>query len=111
MKKLNKILIVILILLAILAASITAYAVTKRTPAEITADLTQKSVEEIIEERFESGKTYGQINYEYDEGAWEKFRDEMLENKKAILDKRVDDGILGREKADEILKNIAGILP
>ncbi len=30
----------------------------------------------------------------------------MLENKKAILNKRVDDGILSREEADEILQNI-----
>lgn len=106
MKKLNKILIAILVLLAILAASITAFAVTKRTPAEIAADFAGKSVEEIVEERFESGKTYGQIAYEYDEDAWKNFRNEMLENKKAILDKSVDDGILSREEADEILKNI-----
>lgn len=76
MKKLNKILIASLILLAILAVSITAYAITVKTPAE------------------------------YNEFDWEKFREEMLEIKKAVLDKRVNDGILSREEADEILQNI-----
>jgi hypothetical protein len=43
---------------------------------------------------------------EYDEDALEEFRNEMLENKKAILDERVNDGILSEEEADEILKYI-----
>lgn len=81
MKKLNKILIVSLLLLSILAASITAFAFTERTP-------------------------YCQITDEYSDADREKFREEMLENKKAILNKRVDDGILSREEADEILQNI-----
>ena len=37
---------------------------------------------------------------------WEEFRNEMLENKKAILKERVDDGTLTQEEADQFLANI-----
>lgn len=38
----------------------------------------------------------------YDEGIWQEFHDEMLKNKKAFLDEKVDDGIITQEEADEI---------
>ena len=106
MKKLNKALIFSLVLIMVLAASITVYAFTVRTPAEIIADLTGKGTEEVAEIRYESGKTYGEIAYEAGEDTWEKFRGEMLENRRALLDQRAKEGILTQEEADEILENI-----
>jgi len=74
----NKILIIGLVLLIILATSITVFAITGRT----------------------------QTAYDESEDTWEKFRDEMFENKKAFIEERVKDGTLTREEADEILENI-----
>lgn len=74
----NKILIIGLVLLIILATSITVFAITGRT----------------------------QTAYDESEDTWEKFRDEMFENKKAFIEERVKDGTLTQEEADEILKNI-----
>ncbi|HQB64191.1 MAG TPA: DUF2680 domain-containing protein [Sedimentibacter sp.] len=105
MKKFNKTLIVSLVLLIVLAASITVYAFTFKTPAEIVGGLTGKSTEEVAELR-SAGKTYGQIAYDDSEETWKQFRDEMLENKKAILKERVEEGILTQEEADKILENI-----
>ena len=74
----NKILIIGLVLLIILATSITVLAIT---------GITQTAQDE-------------------SEDTWEKFRDEMFENKKAFIEERVKDGTLTQEEADEILKNI-----
>ena len=102
----KKVLIVVLILVLILATSITASAFAGRTPAEIVASLTGKTTEEVVDLRYESGKTYGQMAYEVNEDAWKEFREEMLQNKKAILKERVDEGILTQEEADEIISNM-----
>ncbi len=104
--KTNKILIIALVLIMILAATVTAFAFTGRRPTEILAGLTGKTNEELAQMRYESGRTYGQIAYEEGEEVWEEFRDEMLENKKAILEERVTNGYLTQEEADEILNNI-----
>ena len=114
----NKIIIIALVLIMILAASVTAFAFTARTSTEtfagftgripigILGGLTKKGNEDLAQIRYESGKTYGQIAYEEGEDVWEEFRDEMLENKKAFIKERVDQGYLTQEEADEILKNI-----
>ncbi len=102
----KKVLILVFILVLILATSITAFAFTGRTPAEIVAGLTGKTTEEVADLRYESGKTYGQMAYEVSEDAWEDFREEILENKKAILKEKVADGTLTQEEADEILSNM-----
>lgn len=105
MKKFNKILIAGLVLLVIFATSITAFAFTGRIPVEIVSGLTGKTAEEVAEIK-STGKTYGQIAYDAGEDVWEEFRNEMLENKKAILKERVDDGTLTQEEADQFLANI-----
>lgn len=69
------------------------------TPADIAADLTGKSVTEVNQERAE-GKTYGAIAQEADK--LDEFKEEMLEQKKAILDQRVKEGLLTQEEADEV---------
>ena len=106
MKKFNKTFIVSLVLLIVLATSITAYAFTIRTPAEIVAELTGKSAEEVAEIRYESGKTYGQIAYDESDDTLEQFKEEILENRKAILNERVEEGVLTQEEDDKILEDI-----
>ncbi|PKM83230.1 MAG: hypothetical protein CVU89_00280 [Firmicutes bacterium HGW-Firmicutes-14] len=73
------------------------------TPADIAAGLTGKTVEELRTERA-AGKTYGTIAKEA--GKLEEFKVQMLEQKKAILEQRVNDGRLTPEKAEEILNAI-----
>lgn len=103
MKNLNKILIIGLVLLTILSLSITAFAFTRKFPAGIISDLTGKSIDDIADN---SKKTYGQIIFDYDEELWEEFREEMLRNKIAIIEKRVEEGVLTSEEAKEIISNI-----
>lgn len=94
-----------IIAVAIGAASVVAFAASAYdTPAEAVAGLTGKTVESVTAERAETGKTYGQIAA--DAGKLEEFKDEMLEMKKEVLDQKVADGVLTRERADEILAAI-----
>lgn len=102
--KLNKIIIAGLTVFTIAATSITAFAFTYNTPADIVANLTGKTADEVTEQRYEFGKTYGQIAY--DEGAWEEFKEEMLQSKKAFLDEKVKEGTLTQEQADEYYNNM-----
>lgn len=102
----NKILIIGLVLIMVLAATVTAFAFTGGRPVEILAGLTGKNTDDLAQARYESGKTYGQLAYEESEEVWEEFRDEMLENRKAIFKERVAEGYLTQEEADEILENI-----
>lgn len=74
------------------------------TPAEAAAGVTGKTVEVVTAEKQASGKTYGTIAN--DAGKLEEFKTEMLELKKATLAKRVADGTLTQEKAEEILTSI-----
>lgn len=79
------------------------YAAATKTPADIAAGLAGKSVSDVNKERAE-GKTYGTIAKEA--GKLEEFKAQMLEQKKAILDQRVKDGILTKQQADEIYNSI-----
>lgn len=101
MKKMTKIVAVIAIAGMIGAAGV-AYAATK-TPAEIAAGLTGKSVEELNQERA-NGKTYGTIANEA--GKLDEFKKQMLENKKEILDQRVQEGRMTQENANRIYNQI-----
>lgn len=83
--------------MAMLGATGAAYAATTRTPADIASDLTGKSVETLYQERSE-GKTYGQIAN--DAGQLEAFRNQMMEQKKVILDEQVAEGRLTQDQAD-----------
>lgn len=91
-------------IIGLLGVTGTAYAaVTGKTPAEITAGLTGQTVEQVIAERA-SGKTYGTIAAEA--GKLEEFKAQTLEQKKAILDQRVADGILTQAQADTIYNSL-----
>lgn len=98
MKNYKKLLAVITAI-GILGAAGAVYAAASKTPAEIASGLTGKSIEEVNTERA-SGKTYGTMAKEA--GKLDEFKSQMLEQKKAILDQKVKDGIMTQERADEI---------
>ncbi len=102
MKKMLSPLLIITILLV--AATGVWASTTTKTPAEIFADLTGQTVEEAYEQRAEEGKSFGQLASEVDK--LEEFTAEMLENKKGLIQKRVDEGLLTQEEADEFIAAI-----
>ncbi len=91
-------------ILIISATSIFVFAASYNSPAEVAAAVTGKSVDEVIAERMETKKTYGTIAKESD--ALEEFKNEILLMKKAILEEKVKDGTITREKADEVIRVI-----
>ena len=98
MKNMKK-LIAVIAVVGVLGTAGVAYAATVKTPAEIAAALTGKTVEEVNKDRA-AGETYGTIANEA--GKLDEFKSQMLEQKKAVLDQRVKDGILTQQQADEI---------
>lgn len=91
--------------LAMGITSMTVFAAAKYdSPEEALAGITGKSVEEITEERFDQGKTYGEIAAEA--GKLDEFKEELFEQKKEVIEDRVTEGNLSRERADQILENI-----
>ncbi len=84
------------------AVSIT-YAAMAKTPAEIATELTGISAQELQVQR-QQGKTYGEIARQA--GVSEAFKEQMMTEKKAILDKRVADGKLTQAQADEIVSRM-----
>lgn len=95
--KFKKKMIAVVATLGIFAVAGTAYAAEFKTPADIVSGLTGKTVEEVTAERY-AGKTYGTLANEA--GELEQFKQEMLEQKKVILDQRVEEGTLTQEQAD-----------
>lgn len=83
------------------ALSAAAFATTVYSPAEILANLTGKTTTQVYELR-EDGKTFGQIADE--NGVYESFKNDMLENKKAIIDQRVQEGSLTAEQGEAFKK-------
>jgi hypothetical protein len=105
MTKIKKMLTVGGIVLAVGATSITTFAASiYKTPAEAAAGLSGKTVEQVVQEKTETGKTYGTIAK--DAGKLDEFKAEAIQIKKDVLEKKVADGTLTREKADEIIKAV-----
>jgi len=102
MKNFKKV-VVLATVIGVLGISGVVYAADIKTPADITAALTGKTVTGVYEERAE-GKTYGTIASEA--GKLEEFKAQMLEQKKAILEQRVKDGVMTQEQADQLLTRI-----
>lgn len=102
LKDLKKLL-VVAIVVGLIGAAGAAYAAVVKTPAEITAELTGKTVSELYQERSQ-GKTYGAIANEA--GKLEEFKAQMLEQKRIVLEERVNEGTLTREQADNIYNTI-----
>lgn len=89
----------------ILLISTTVFAVSKyNSPAEAVAGLTGRSVDSVVQERRDTEKTYGTIAKEA--GKLEEFKEEKIEVRKASLAKKVADGKITEEKANEYLETI-----
>lgn len=91
--------------LAMGVTSLTVFAAAEYdSPQEALAGITGKTIEEIDDERYEEGKTFGEIAAEA--GKLDEFKEELFEQKKEIIEERVAEGSLSRENADEILERI-----
>lgn len=102
MKNLKKIAGIGVAVLVVSAASVNALAASSyNTPAETVAGLTGKSVESVTAEKVETGSTYGALADEY--GVFDQFKTQMLEQKKALLDEKVEAGTITQERADAII--------
>ncbi len=84
---------------AVLVSAGAVFASEFKRPVEIASELTGQSVESLREQRL-AGETYGEIVEAYE--VRDAFRAKMLEQKKAILDERVESGSLTQEEADKI---------
>lgn len=102
MKNMKKI-IAVIAAVGVLGTAGVAYATATKTPAEIAAALAGKTVEEVNKDRA-AGETYGTIVNEA--GKLDEFKEQMLEQKKLILDQRVKDGTLTQQQADDIYNAI-----
>ena len=98
MKNSKKILAAALVLV-LLGGGGAVYAATTASNLDVLADATGKSVEALVENR-EEGETLGSIAAE--EGKLEEFKAGMLENRKAVIAQRVEEGRLTQEEANEI---------
>ena len=103
MRKLKKLTKLIIGGVMVLSLGAVAFADSLMTPAQIYSDVTGKSVEEAYEDR-QSGKTYGQLAQE--EGKYEEFKEQLLENRKELLEERVAEGTMTREQADSIIERM-----
>ncbi|KDR96243.1 Protein of unknown function [Peptoclostridium litorale DSM 5388] len=103
MKKLKKLTKIIIGGVMVISLGAVAFADSVMTPAQVYSDVTGKTVEEAYEDR-QSGKTYGELAQE--EGKYEEFKEQLLENRKALLEERVEDGTLTREQADLMLQRM-----
>jgi phosphate-selective porin len=87
----------------VLTTAAVALASELKSPVEILSDVSGNPVEDIQQQR-QQGQTYGEMAEDY--GKFEEFRQQMIEQKKAILEKRVQEGSLTQEQADEIEKRL-----
>jgi hypothetical protein len=102
MKKINGLTRVGVLVVAVAMLSVTAFAASAYSnPAEAVAGLSGRDLEGVIAERHESGEPYGTIAE--NEGILEAFEAEMLQIRKDIIAKRVAEGKLTQEKANEVI--------
>ncbi len=101
MKKIKKTVLTASLLVGVLAFSGLAYA-DVMTPVQKLSELTGKSVEALYAEKGDG--TFGALAA--DAGYLEEFKANMLEDKKAIIAQRVEEGRLTQEQADAIIADM-----
>ena len=102
MKKINGLTKLGVVVVAVAMLSVTAFAASAYSnPAEAVAGLSGRDLEGVITERHESGEPYGTIAEKA--GVLEAFEAEMLQIRKDVIAKRVAEGKLTQEKADEVI--------
>ena len=92
-----------LVTVGILSIGVATFAATALNPADIASKLTGKEVAAVQEERAE-GKTYGAIANEA--GKLDEFKKEMLENRKAAIEERVNNGQMTKEDAAKLIADM-----
>lgn len=99
----KKMLVACISIATVISMSITALAedYSYRTPAEITAELTERSVDDIIKEIVETGKAFSTIAEEA--GKIKEFKEESLKSQEAVINSRVESGLISQNEADQIL--------
>ena len=102
MKKIKNIALALGVTTLVASAGIGVYAAEISSPAEILSRITGTSVEKLYESK--GSMRFGELAEQ--EGIADEFRQEMLANKKAMLDKKVSEGTLTQEQADEMYKNM-----
>lgn len=99
--KLKNTIIAGLLALGVGVTSLTVYAQANYdSPREALSAMSGKTMDEIHELRFEEEMTHRDF-FETEE-QYNKFTDEVLNQRKDIIDERVEDGRLTQERADEI---------
>jgi len=87
----------------LLVGATSVVAATFKSPAEIYAGLKGVTVEEAYDAKA-AGSTYGELADEA--GVLDAFKAEMLENRKAMIQDRVESGQLTQEQADAYIENM-----
>ena len=105
MKKRTKIITTTLLTLSIFGFSTPIFASNQfDAKAEAIAKLTNKTVETIIEQKNTLNMTFGEIAKE--NGVLDQFKKVNLEQKEEILNEKVNQGIITKEEAENILNQI-----
>lgn len=104
MKKLRMFFAATITCAVIATASVSAFAATYPSQAEIVADLTGRTVDDVILERWETGKTYGQIAYEANKGS--EFIEASTKSKIDSINERVASGKLTQEQGDAAIATL-----
>ncbi|TYQ16577.1 UNVERIFIED_CONTAM: hypothetical protein Cloal_3133 [Acetivibrio alkalicellulosi] len=86
--------------ISVIASVGAVFAAEFKRPVEIASEVTGESIENLRTIRVEEGKTYGSIAEDY--GKLDEFKAIMLEQKKALLDEKVESGVITQEEADKI---------
>ena len=106
MKKVRNLVTASALMVAMGITSFTVFAAAKYdSPKEAVSGITGLSIEEVDALRIEEGQTYGEIAEA--QGVLEAFKEELLEQKKEVLERRVAEERITQEKADEILARMA----
>lgn len=105
MKKINLVLVSVISVGILVGGIVKVSALTTpKTKADILADLTGKSTSEIIEQKNNENKSYGNIALE--NGVLEEFKASNLEIIKDNIKKRVEEGSLTQENANQMIEKI-----
>ena len=105
MTKFKKAILIGAVVLGVGATSSTVLAASiYNNPVEALAGITGKSVENVLVERYETGKSYGEIADEA--GKLDEFQKELLEMKKDALAQRVKSGAMSQEEADRMITSM-----
>lgn len=104
MKNIKKLIALSLAATAVLSTSIISFADSKYdNPIQAAAGLTGKTIEEVSEAR-KNGQTLAQYVDQF--GKLEEFQAEVLEQKREMIQARIEAGRITQEQGDAILKNM-----